>query len=67
MRFRRLIVGNEAYINVLEETKKILEIHGGLLDEDTLLAKIMNKNVQKFSKPELKLILISDFDITYLK
>ena len=27
----------------------------------------MNKNVQKFSKPELKLILISDFDITYLK
>lgn len=67
MRFRRLIVGNETYMNVLIESKKILEVHGGILSEDALISKIVNKNLFKFSKPELKLILVSDFDITYLK
>ena len=67
MRFRRLIIGNELYTNVLEECKKILEVHGGILGEDTLIAKVINKNLFKFSKSELKLILVSDFDITYLK
>lgn len=67
MRFRRLIVGNELYMNVLAEGKKILEIHGGILSEDALISKIINKNLFKFSKAELKLILVSDFDITYLK
>ena len=67
MRFRRLIVGNEVYMNVLAESKKILEVHGGLLSEDALIAKVINKNLFKFSKQELKLILVSDFDITYLK
>lgn len=32
-----------------------------------MIAKIINKNLFKFSKAELKLILVSDFDITYLK
>ena len=64
MRFRRLIIGNELYTNVLEECKKILEVHGGILGEDALIAKVINKNLFKFSKSELKLILVSDFDIT---
>ncbi len=67
MRFRRLIVGNETYMNVLTEGKKILEVHGWILSEEALIAKIINKNLFKFSKAELKLILVSDFDITYLK
>jgi len=28
---------------------------------------MINKNIFKFSKQELKLILVSDFDVTYLK
>jgi hypothetical protein len=67
MRFRRLIVGNDTYIDVLEEAKKILDSHGGVLTEDLLIAKIVNKNMFKFSKQELKVILVSDFDVTYLK
>jgi hypothetical protein len=67
MRFRRLIVGNEKYVKVLEEAKKILDTHGGLLSEDDLIKKIINKNMFKFSSQELKVILVSDFDINYLK
>ncbi|MDD2537212.1 MAG: sigma factor-like helix-turn-helix DNA-binding protein [Candidatus Absconditabacteria bacterium] len=67
MRFRRLIVGNETYMNVLSEAKKILDAHGGLLAEDVLVSKLINRNLFKFSKSELRLILISDFDVTYLK
>lgn len=67
MRFRRLIVGNDRYMNVLVEAKKILDTHGGVLGEDTLVSKIINRNLFKFSKSELRLILISDFDVTYLK
>jgi len=67
MRFRRLIVGNQTYIAVLEEAKKILQAYGNILCEDVLISKLLNKNVFKFSKQELKLILVSDFDIGYLK
>ncbi len=67
MRFRRLIVGNEIYMQVLNESKKLLEANGGILEENALIAKLINKNLFKFSKQELKLILVSDFDITYLK
>ena len=67
MRFRRLIVWNETYMNVLSEAKKILDAHGGILWEDVLVAKLINRNLFKFTKDELKLILISDFDVTYLK
>ncbi|MDR0607667.1 MAG: hypothetical protein LBG52_04930 [Candidatus Peribacteria bacterium] len=67
MRFRRLIVGNDTYMTVLTEAKKILEAHGGVSAEDTLVAKLVNRNLFKFNKSELKLILISDFDVTYLK
>ncbi len=67
MRFRRLIVGNETYMEVLQEAKKILDVHGGLLCEDVLISKLVNKNIFKFTRQELKLILVSDFDVTYLK
>ena len=67
MRFRRLIVGNETYMEVLQEAKKVLDAHGGILCEDILISKLFNKNIFKFTKQEIKLILISDFDVTYLK
>jgi len=67
MRFRRLIVWNETYMNVLSEAKKILDAHWGILGEDVLVAKLINRNLFKFTKDELKLILVSDFDVTYLK
>jgi len=67
MRFRRLIVGNEKYTSVLAEARKILEAHGCILEEDALIAKLINRNMFKFNKAELKLILVSDFDIFYLK
>ncbi len=67
MRFRRLIVGNATYINVLEEAKKILAANGGFLEESLLVSKLVNKKLFKFNKQELLLILISDFDIIYLK
>ena len=34
---------------------------------EDLIKKIVNKNLFKFSSQELKLILVSDFDINYLK
>ena len=67
MRFRRLIVWNETYMSVLSEATKILDAHGWILGEDVLVAKLINRNLFKFTKDELKLILISDFDVTYLK
>ena len=67
MRFRRLIVGNDTYMKVLDEAKKILDSHAGILSQDKMLAKMINKNLFKFTKQELKLILVSDFDVTYLK
>ncbi|HPC34837.1 MAG TPA: sigma factor-like helix-turn-helix DNA-binding protein [Candidatus Absconditabacterales bacterium] len=67
MRFRRLIVGNQKYMEVLQEAKKILDAHGGFLLEDVLVSKLVNKNIFKFTKQELKLILVSDFDVSFLK
>lgn len=67
MRFRRLIVGNNKYISVLTEAKKILEEAGGILLEDALISKLINLKKFEFTKQEIKLILVSDFDITYLK
>ena len=67
MRFRRLIVWNEKYTAVLTEAKKILEAHGCILSEDVFISKLINRNLFKFNKAELKLILVSDFDIFYLK
>lgn len=67
MRFRRLIVGNDTYMKVLEEAKKTLDTQAGFLREEKLIAKMINKGIFKFTKQELKLILVSDFDVTYLK
>lgn len=67
MRFRRLIIGNEKYLKVIEEGKKILDMNGGYLIEDDFLAKLVNKWIGKFNMQELKMIVVSDFDIYYLK
>ena len=67
MRFRRLIVWNQTYMEVLQEAKKVLDAHGGFLLEDALISKLINKNMFKFTREELKLILVSDFDVSYLK
>ena len=67
MRFRRLIVGNQTYMEVLQEAKKTLDSHGWFLIEDALVSKLVNKNMFKFTRQELKLILVSDFDVSFLK
>ena len=43
MRFRRLIVGNDKYVKVLEEAKKTLDTSGGLLSEEDMIKKMVNK------------------------
>jgi hypothetical protein len=67
MRFRRLIIGNERYLKVIEEAKKMLDANGGFLIEEDFLAKLLNKGIGKFNLQELKMIIVSDFDIYYLK
>ena len=67
MRFRRLIIGNEKYLKVIEEAKKILDKNGGFLLEEEFIAKLLNKWIGKFNAQEIKMIIISDFDIYYLK
>jgi len=67
MRFRRLIIGNEKYLKVIEEAKKILDANGGFLIEEDLVSKLLNKGIGKFNMQELKMIVVSDFDIYYLK
>lgn len=67
MRFRRLIVGNEKYLKVLQEAKDILNNSGGILLEEELITQLVNKGIFEFSAQELKLILVSDFDLSYLK
>ena len=61
MRFRRLIVWNQTYMEVLQEAKKILDAQWGFLVEDSLVSKLVNKNMFKFTREELKLILIKDY------
>ena len=67
MRVRRLMVGNPMYIDLIEDAKKILKDEGGMLVEDTMITKLINLKKYEFSRQEIKLILVSDFDITYLK
>lgn len=67
MRFRRLIVWNDTYMLVLNEAVKVIDSNGWFLTEGSLISKMVNKNIFKFSKQELKLILVSDFNVTYLK
>ena len=57
MRFRRLIFWNEKYLKVIEEAKKIIDSHNWLLDESSLMSKLINKNFSKLSAQELKLVL----------
>jgi len=54
-------------MEVLQKAKRILDSHGGFLPEDVLVSKLVNKNMFKFTRQELKLILVSDFDVSFLK
>ncbi len=65
-RFRRLIVWNEKYLKVIEDAKKILKSVWWFLQENDLIAKLLNRWF-KLKPQEIKLILVSDFDIYYLK
>jgi len=67
MRVRRLMVGNVMYIDLIEDAKKMLRDEGGILIEDTIINKIVNLKKYEFTRQEIKLILVSDFDMTYLK
>lgn len=67
MRFRRLMVGNDTFLKVIEEAKKILLASGWILEEAVLISKLVSKQIFHFTPQELKLIIVSDFDITYLK
>lgn len=67
MRVRRLMVGNAMYIDLIEDAKKMLRDEGGILIEDSMINKIVNLKKYEFTRQEIKLILVSDFDITYLK
>jgi Sigma-70, region 4 len=67
MRFRRLIIGNERYLKIIEEAKKIIDANGGFLTEADLISKVHSKGISKFTEQEIKMIIVSDFDIYYLK
>ena len=67
MRVRRLMVGNSMYIDLIEDAKKILRDEWWILIEDTMINKIVNLKKYEFTRQEIKLILVSDFDVTYLK
>lgn len=67
MRVRRLVVGNPTYINLIDDVKTILHDEGGILGENELITRVINLKKYNFTRQEIKLILVSDFDITYLK
>lgn len=66
MRFRRLIINNDKYLKVIEIAEEILATNGGLLSRDKLISLIIEKKVIDFSGQELKIVLLSDFNITAL-
>ena len=61
------MISNDKYIRLVESAKKILHINGGLLSEEELMEKVISKENPKLSRQELKLILVSDFNLTYVK
>ena len=67
MRFRRLIVGNDKYLNLIDQATKILDENGGMMLEGDLVSKVVESGVTTFSPAEVKLVLMSDFTITHLR
>ena len=67
MRFRRLIVWNTKYTSLLDEASVILKQNGWILKDSELVAKLVNTKKFPFTAQEIKLILISDFNISNLK
>lgn len=66
MRFRRLIINNDKYLKVIEFAKDVLDTNGWLMSRDKLISHIVDAKVCEFSGQELKIILLSDFDLTAL-
>ena len=66
MRFRRLIINNDKYLKVIEIAKDILQMNGGLLSWDKLISMVIEKKITDLNNQELKIVLLSDFDITAL-
>jgi len=67
LRFRKAIVWNKKYISLIEEAKKILDSQGGFLLEEELISKLVNRWISGLRPQEIKLVIVSDFDIYYLK
>jgi len=67
MRFRRLLVGNERYSWLLDFAKKTVVEAGWIVGEDELVMMLYNAKISPFSQEEIRLIVVSDFDLSYLK
>ena len=65
-RFRRLIMRHDKYLKVIEDAKKIVAQNEWIILEDALISKLV-KNNYGLKWNEIKLILVSDFDLYYLK
>lgn len=66
MRFRRLIINNDKYLKIIEAAKEILNSNGWLMSWDKLISLVIESKVSDLSWQELKIVLLSDFDITPL-
>lgn len=66
MRFRRLIINNDKYLKIIEAAKEILHANGGLLSRDKLISMVIESKVSDLSGQELKIVLLSDFDVNSL-
>ncbi len=67
LKFRKAIVGNKKYMTVIEEAIKILNSQWWFLLEEDLISKLLNRWISNFTPQELKLIVVSDFDIYHLR
>lgn len=66
MRFRRLVVNNDKYLNIIQIAKDVLDQNGWLLSWSKLISKLIDKKISDLSPQELKVVLLSDFDIVSL-
>lgn len=67
MRFRRLLVGNDRYAWLLDLAKKTVVEAWWIMGEDALIMNLYNAKISSFSQEEIRLIIVSDFDLSYLK
>ena len=65
-RFRRLIMRHDKYLKVIEDAKLLIKENEGIMLEDDLIAQLVRNNYW-LKGNEIKLVLVSDFDLYYLK